>query len=168
VVPHEVAGKQTTTIVVSYQPAAGSPVSASAQLNVVATSPGLFTANASGSGIAAAINVSDYSIHSAANPAAAGSYVALYGTGDGVESGNYADGALVESATLPVTATGPVTATVGGEKAVVSYYGGAPGLVSGVLQVNLQIPADLKAGQYPVVISVGGVQSQATAMLAVK
>jgi uncharacterized protein (TIGR03437 family) len=45
------------------------------------------------------------------------------------------------------------TATVGNLPAVVQYYGSAPGLVSGVMQVNVQIPANAPSGPLPIVIT---------------
>jgi len=47
--------------------------------------PGLFTADSSGRGLAAALN-EDGTVNSAANPAAKGAIVVLWGTGGGVES----------------------------------------------------------------------------------
>jgi uncharacterized protein (TIGR03437 family) len=47
--------------------------------------PGLFTANGSGKGQAAALNEND-SVNSTANPAAKGAIIVLWGTGGGVES----------------------------------------------------------------------------------
>ena len=52
-----------------------------------------------------------------------------------------------------------VTATVGGMNAVVSYAGGAPGFVAGVMQVNLQIPAGLTAGNNNVVLTIDTISS---------
>jgi hypothetical protein len=73
------------------------------------------------------------------------------------------------------TATNPaspkmlaVTATIGGQPAVVQYAGPAPGEVNGVMQVNIAIPATVAAASaVPVVITVGGVQSN-TVTIAVK
>jgi len=45
------------------------------------------------------------------------------------------------------------TATIGGLPAVVQYYGSAPGLISGVMQVNVQIPATASSGAVPIVIT---------------
>jgi uncharacterized protein (TIGR03437 family) len=55
----------------------------------------------------------------------------------------------------------PVTAQVGGLPATVLYAGGGPGIVEGVIQVNLQLPAALSAGPaIPVVLWMGGISSQ--------
>jgi uncharacterized protein (TIGR03437 family) len=46
------------------------------------------------------------------------------------------------------------TATIGNLPALVQYYGSAPGLVSGVMQVNVQIPANAPSGPtVPIVIT---------------
>jgi uncharacterized protein (TIGR03437 family) len=47
-----------------------------------------------------------------------------------------------------------VTCSVGGIPATVSYAGSAPGLVSGIIQVNIQIPDKAPSGpEVPLVIS---------------
>ena len=49
-----------------------------------------------------------------------------------------------------------VSATIGGQQANVQYAGGAFGLVAGVMQVNLQIPAGIAPGNsVPVTLQVG-------------
>ena len=54
------------------------------------------------------------------------------------------------------TATGSMTATVGGIPAVVEYAGAAPGQVEGLMQINVQIPNGGQQGGYvPVVLQVG-------------
>ena len=52
-----------------------------------------------------------------------------------------------------------VNAWVGGVSADVLYGGVAPGLVTGVLQVNVRVPAGV-SGSVPLLISVGNAQSQ--------
>ena len=78
-------------------------------------------------------------------------------TGEGQTDPQGADGAivpaLVSALKKPVL---PVTATIGGLPATVAYAGSAPGLVSGVMQVNLVIPATVATGvAVPIVITVG-------------
>jgi uncharacterized protein (TIGR03437 family) len=54
-------------------------------------------------------------------------------------------------------------------EARVLYAGAAPGLVSGVLQVNVQVPQQVTAGAaVPVVLKVGEAESQAQVTMAVK
>ena len=52
-----------------------------------------------------------------------------------------------------------VTASLGGVNAEVLYAGAAPGLIAGVMQVNLVVPGGL-SGAVSVVLTVGGVASQ--------
>jgi uncharacterized protein (TIGR03437 family) len=120
------------------------------------SAPGIFTADASGSGQAAALN-QDGSINSAANPAAQGSVVVLYGTGAGEMTPTPQDGALIGEE-LPIP-TLPVSATVNGQDAEILYAGGAPGLVAGVLQVNLRLPPTVSR-DVQVVLTVGPRSSQ--------
>jgi uncharacterized protein (TIGR03437 family) len=61
----------------------------------------------------------------------------------------------------------PVTVTIGGKTAETNYAGGAPEIVQGVMQVNAQIPSGLPAGNAAVVVSVGGVTTQAGVTVAV-
>ena len=54
----------------------------------------------------------------------------------------------------------PVTVTVDGQPANVVYAGAAPGEVTGMMQVVIQIPSSVKPGGYvPVVLQVGEVTS---------
>ena len=55
----------------------------------------------------------------------------------------------------------PVTVTIGNKAATVTYAGGAPGIIAGVWQVNVQVPSGLAAGNVPVQVTVGGVSSPA-------
>ena len=54
----------------------------------------------------------------------------------------------------------PVSALIGGVPALVQFAGEAPGLVSGVLQVNVQIPANAPTGNVPIWVSIGNNSTQ--------
>jgi len=123
---------------------------------VTAVTPALFTLDFSGKGQAAAVN-SDGSVNGSAHPASAGGFVSLYATGLGQTNPPGSDGALATQP-LPQPAQ-TVTATIGGKSATVQYAGGAPNVVQGVSQINLQIPSGLTPGANAVVISIGGVSS---------
>jgi uncharacterized protein (TIGR03437 family) len=59
----------------------------------------------------------------------------------------------------------PVTVSIGGEQAEVLYAGDAPGLASGVLQVNVKVPANLTSGtEVPVGLNVGSYTSPTVRM----
>ncbi|HWE48896.1 MAG TPA: hypothetical protein VG273_03860 [Bryobacteraceae bacterium] len=159
IVPYAEPIGSTANITVSYQ---GQSLTATAP--VAATVPALFTANNSGSGQAAALNQDGKTYNSASNPAPLGTYISLYGTGEGLTTPSGVDGKLALSVGIP----GPVqsvTAKVAGVPAVVSYSGASPGLVEGLLQVNIQIPSlPIQSGSgavsVPVQIFVGGLPSQ--------
>ena len=58
---------------------------------------------------------------------------------------------------------------VGSQKAEVLYAGGAPGMVQGIVQVNLRIPASSETGPtVPLTVSVGESGSQAGITLAIR
>jgi uncharacterized protein (TIGR03437 family) len=65
-----------------------------------------------------------------------------------------ADGSVLKRPVLPVTVT------IGGIDAPVLYAGSAAGIISGVMQVNVTIPATAPTGTQPVVVTVGTVKSQ--------
>lgn len=111
-----------------------------------ATAPGIF---------ADAYLNEDGSRNSAANPAAAGSTVQVFGTGLGAIDTNLALGDYHPTATLTRT-TAAVSVTVGGQDAEVLFAGGAPGLPGGVYQVNFRIPDGTAAGAQPIALTVGG------------
>jgi uncharacterized protein (TIGR03437 family) len=115
--------------------------------------PAIYTANGQPSGPALAENP-DYSINSAQNPVAKGSYVALYLNGTGLTTSTVVDGQAAPFDPLLVTAL-PVTVTVGGIPAEVLFAGAAPTLV-GVTQVNVRIPTTVPGtGPVPLTVQVG-------------
>ena len=96
--------------------------------------------DASGAGQGAILN-EDGTVNSDANPAAKGSIIVLFATGDGVESPAQPDGTL-SKAPYPRT-TADVQVAIGQKAADILYAGAAPTLVAGVMQVNARIPARL-------------------------
>ena len=103
-------------------------------------SPGLFTTSGTGSGPAAAIN-SDGTINSAKNPATQGSYITLYGTGQGPVNGTPPQDGNIATGTQNTTQRNPtVIMNVGPiPDGDVQYSGLAPNQV-GVWQINARIP----------------------------
>jgi uncharacterized protein (TIGR03437 family) len=135
-----------------------------ARLDVRPAVPGLFVAG-EGPGRVLAVN-EDGSLNSDANPAAPGSIVIFYATGEG--------------ATTPVGIAGqpashpypkpllPVAVRIAGLPADVLYAGAAPGLV-GMMQVNVRIPpAFIPRGALRLELFVGGVSSQPGVTIAVQ
>ena len=91
--PYELANAGTADIVVTYQ----GNVSATTRVAVTANAPGIFTANSTGSGQAAAVN-QDTTLNSAANPAKIGSFISLYVTGEGQTAPAGVNGKIAASA----------------------------------------------------------------------
>ena len=134
---------------------------------VAPSSPGIFSVDGSGSGQGLIIN-QDGTLNSAGNPAPVGSVILLYATGAGLLSPTGQDGAVVTADSLPRVML-PVSAEVGrqqggqtgGQSAEVLYAGGGPGIVEGIIQVNLRIPSTASTGpSVPIVLRIGDRTSQ--------
>jgi uncharacterized protein (TIGR03437 family) len=159
VVPFGMTGSQAQVSVV-YNGQFAAPLPAS----IATTVPAIFTLNASGSGQAAALN-QDNSVNGASTPAKAGQVVSLYMTGAGQTNPPGTDG-LPGAAPLPLPIL-TVTAQVGGQSADIQYAGAAPGLVAGVLQVNVVIPSGVTGNAVPVTLQVGTSTTQPNLTIAI-
>jgi len=149
-VPYSVAGRQSVQVVIEHNGQQTPPV----RVDVVTAVPGLFTLNQSGTGQAAALNWPSYQVNGPANKIAKGGTVMLYGTAGG---GTGQDGVVVGGIE---SYSGSVEAWIDNKRANVSYAGSAPGLISGVLQVNVEVPAAASSGDcVPVVLVVRGRRS---------
>jgi len=149
-------------IVVQVDATPSAPVS----VPVVAAVPGLAAADQSGSGEGAILN-QDGSVNSTANPAARGSIVSLFGTGEGSISPQLFSGYLTIS--TPFSApTKPVSVSIGGQPADIIYVGEAPFQPAGVFQINARIPAAIAAGNAPISVSIGGIATSKTITVAVR
>jgi uncharacterized protein (TIGR03437 family) len=155
VVPYGVDGKSGTQVQV--QTTSGG-LSDKVGLPVVPVAPSLFSADFTGSGQGAIVN-QDGSVNGSAKPAAKGSIVLLYATGEGQTIPAGLDGRLASASILPIPARA-VKVFINGEAADVLYAGGVGGQVAGLMQVNVRIPADAPSGDLPVVVQVGDAQSQ--------
>ena len=163
VVPYGVAGRASTQVQVEYLGA----LSKALTVPIATASPGVFTADASGTGQGAILN-QDLGINSAANPAAPGSIVMIYATGEGQVNPRPADGSITGTDVLPKPVNN-VTVSIGGTQAEVLYAGEAPDLVAGVMQVNARIPMGIATGPaVPVMLAVGGIKSHTDVTLAVQ
>ncbi len=126
--------------------------------------PGLFT-YAAGSGQIVAVN-QNYQFNGAANPAAPGDWVTIFLTGQGAVTPAPADGQMPSGPDWPAC-TRPLQIRVGDVVVPSSeIWNGL--LFQGVLQVNFRIPPQAPAGAIPVVVSVSGAASQASATLAIR
>jgi len=151
VAPYEISGSASAAIQVTYQGKAYS-----ATMPVAAVTPAIFTANASGTGPAAALN-QNQTVNSFSNPAKAGTFITLYATGAGYTT-TAADGKIAPT-DCGTTCLGrplqPVAVKIGNQCVIPAYAGDAPALVAGVLQVNARIPATILPGLIPVQVVIG-------------
>jgi uncharacterized protein (TIGR03437 family) len=140
VAPYNLAGQTSVSIQVQYQGQATAPVT----IPVSAYSAALFQPI----GRAPIVLNHDYSQNSQTNPASRGAILVVYLTGAGQTSPPSGDGQIWQTAAgLQATVTARLTSfSTAGEVTAsvpVVYAGPAPTLVSGVQQMNIQIPQDL-------------------------
>jgi uncharacterized protein (TIGR03437 family) len=88
---------------------------------------------------AAALN-EDGTINSPGNPAQKGSRVVLFGTGGGATVPPSTAGEVTPLAPRPLEQSTEVEVRVGQVLATVEYAGAAPGLLAGVIQINVKLP----------------------------
>lgn len=178
VAPGSASGPQVNVLVTYNGVTAATPL----KVNVAASDPGIFTISSAGQAAVLNINTSvvpnDYSVNGSKNPAPVGSWIAIYATGFGTTSCVAAVGSPCDSPAPTaaqfvgggtVTPTGALAVTIGGQT-VTAPVGVVPvGSTIGLLQINAQIPATVKAGSaVPVTFSIAGVSSTGTATISVK
>lgn len=162
IIPYAIAGKARVSVVVEYNGRRSAPYS----LPIAPTAPGLFTLAASGRGAGAILN-QDFSVNSPENPAARGSVIMIYATGEGATNPPSVDGKLT-AADLP-QAIALVQVFMGGALAEVHYKGGAPGLTAGLIQINATVPLATNPGSaVPLDVRMGGVPAQTGVTVAVR
>jgi len=144
VAPYELDGRSQAVVQVVLN---GQP-SNTMTLPVAASAPGIFTADASGTGPAAATT------------APAGGVITLYLTGEGQTSPAGVTGKVTALSTTTPVPLLPVSILIGGLPTNYTFAGEAPGVVSGVLQLNVTVPQSLQPGTYPILVSIGGKISQ--------
>ena len=133
IVPQNLAGRSTVSIVIEYQGVQAPGMT----LPVVSANPAIFTQNSSGKGDSIVIRL-DGSLVTTANAAKVDDILILYGEGYGDISDGPPDGTIVS--TLLPKPLDPVRLLIDGKEYPTLYAGGAGGLVSGVLQVNFKVP----------------------------
>ena len=138
----------------------GNRQSAPEMVRLAAVQPGVFTVDLSGQGqgtIVIARPNGQQPLADAQTPAAAGDVLVVYCSGLGAVDPPVAAGVSVPFDRLTRT-TNPVTATIGGRDATVSFAGLTPGF-TGLYQVNVVMPAGVPAGTAELVLTVLGVSS---------
>jgi len=162
-VPYGVQGRPTTSVVVEYFGVKSDPLT----YNVAAAAPGIYTLNTQGTGPGAILNQDGLTVNGPTAPEKRGNVIAIYMTGEGQTDPQGSDGAVIPAVVSALKKPLlPVTVTIGGVDAQVVYAGSAPGLISGVMQVNAIIPLTAPVGTQPVVVTVGTFKSQSGASAA--
>lgn len=113
---------------------------ATTQIDLTAAQPGIFTID----GTQAAALHANFTLISAAHPAAPGETIIVFCTGLGAVNPVVATGAAASSTVLSNTVT-KYTATIAGQNAPVAFSGLAPGFVA-LGQVNLVVPSGAPSG----------------------
>lgn len=126
--------------------------------------PSIFTIGSTGVGHAAVLN-QDNSTNGGSDAAARGTTIQIFATGGGQTSPACITGSFASAASMSLS---PVTVTIGGQNAVVTYQGAAPGEVCGLLQVNAVVPQGASVGSDALTLTMGGQQSQADVTVVVK
>jgi uncharacterized protein (TIGR03437 family) len=143
IVPPGIAGANTAVLEVEHAGVRSAPVT----LPVVSAAPGLFTRD----GHALAATNQDGTLNTDASPAARGSVVSVFATGQG----------LTGASGRPIL---PVAVTVGG----VAVPAGARTVYDGILQVDFRLPAELAPGRAEVLLAVGRSRSMQGPTLALR
>jgi uncharacterized protein (TIGR03437 family) len=159
IVPSAVLGQDTASVqIVTPNGTLTGPT-----LSVVPSEPEVFQNGPPmpGGGTAVALN-QDGSLNSASNPAAGGSIVTIWATGAGESPGDLAPGSVATGFWMPALPVSVLNESdenggQGIDSLAVLYAGDAPGMVTGVLQVNFQLPTEnfLKVGQLTCQLQIG-------------
>ena len=167
--PWEINGFLSTNVVVEFNGVQSAPI----PIAVQAQAPGLFTANSQGTAQLSAINQNgtyNGASGSGIQPAPQGSVISVYGTGGGQTTPPGTTGSITRIPSSPaglLNITG-ATATIGGQPATVQFAGAAPGLVTGVLQMNIVVPMGVTGNNVPVTISINGTSTTRVTTIAVQ
>ena len=172
VVPYEVAGLTSVSLQVEYLGAVSPPFpSGTAPLQVAPTSPGIFTADGTGRGQGAILNHDGITVNGPTHPEPRGGVVILFMTGEGQTTPTGVSGKVTTiSSAPPLTPAplAPVSVLINGQPAPIVFSGQAPGLVSGVLQLNVTIPDTVSPGNVPVQVVVGGRSTQSIVTVSIQ
>jgi uncharacterized protein (TIGR03437 family) len=145
-IPDVLAGT-TAQITVAYHGELSDPFT----VQIAPSAPGLFTANQSGSGQAAALN-GNGTPNSAVHPVKIGDSITLYATGEGLVS--IPDPPYFTACDSLLHPGLPVSVSIGGIEPPLQCAGRRPG--EGVMQVVVRVPTGVQPGGYvPVVLKVG-------------
>jgi uncharacterized protein (TIGR03437 family) len=152
IAPASFASLPSVDIVVTYN----NVVSNTLIFPVRPANPAIYTQNGTGSGDGIVFQP-NYTLVTSKAPASPGDNLFLYAEGYGVATPatTLPDGQIVGSTPpFPVPNDPTTVLLIDGNPVPTPYFGGAPGLANGVLQVNFQVPK-LSAGSHQIQLQVG-------------
>lgn len=147
--PVEIAGFTNALVVVSYKQVE----SAARVVPVIPTNPGVFVFPETTQAIVLNQNGTP------SNGAGRGSYISLFGTGQGRIEPSLETGELAFGGANLSFFSEPVVVRIGGIEAQVTFAGMAPGF-TGLFQINLILPQGVVPGTVIVEVEIGGRKSQ--------
>ena len=89
IVPYEIAGRATSSMIVNYNGVSSTPL----QLRVVDASPAIFTLTQTGTGQGAILNQNG-TVNGSGNPEVAGNVIQIFGTGEGLTTPTHVTGTV--------------------------------------------------------------------------
>jgi uncharacterized protein (TIGR03437 family) len=168
IVPYELAGLTNVSLEVIYLGDRSDPI----PLPVTPTAPGIFTADSTGLGQAAALNY-DGSLNTPNHPEPRGGIVTLFLTGEGQTIPTGVTGTVTGILSYPWLSLTPVPAApvsvfLNGQPATVAFSGEAPELVAGLLQLNVKIPETVSPGNVAVKVWIGDIGTYNAVTISIK
>ena len=160
IVPYGLAGNKLPFVEVKFAGQTSNDYS----LTLATSAPGIFTQGSTGAGTGAILNANS-SVNTQGNPAARGSIIQIFMTGEGLTTPAQASGTVTPA---NLSGVGPITPVpqlvvsvlIGNQPAQVIWDGEAPGLVAGVLQVDAVVPATVASGANSITVQIGKQISQ--------
>lgn len=151
IVPYEVSGQTSVPVTVQLN----GTTSANFTVPITATTPSIFSLTYNGSGQGAILNA-DSTVNGTNNPAAPGSIIQIFATGEGQLTPAGTTGCISGSTQPLPKPTGAVSLTIGGQAVTnITYAAEAPEAVCGLLQIDATIPSNVSAGAQPVTLTIG-------------
>jgi len=163
VVPYAAAGRALTRVEVDNGGVRSNPMDLVVSRDAA---PGIYTTDGSGRGQAAAVNQNG-TLNGPGNPVRTEEVVTIFATGEGQTVPMGQDGRIISTdLRRPVL---PVAVNIGGVPVDVLYAGSAPGLISGLMQVNVRINPNVpRGGAVPIELRVGPAPSPSGVTIAVQ
>jgi trimeric autotransporter adhesin len=162
VAPYELADRDLTWLSVELAGQTSLP----SRLKVAQASPGIFTLDSTGKGLAAAL-LPNGVLNGSSNPVRAGGIVTLFGTGAGQTSPPSVTGKVLTGAPYP-SLVQDIACWIGDAPATVEFAGGVPGEIAGLLQIAVRVPQGLPPERAEVVLRIGEERNQPAVFIFVR